>query len=114
MYVAFIHLFFVAPLLIFVGLTKPQYNWIYYVLLALSIGVLVSFGSKIASQSRTQRTVWYFIHMLLFASLLFYVGWYGTKTPDVAFSLTLAVGLAAFAYHGLRLVQRTFRSVKKV
>ena len=113
MYVAFVHLFFVAPLLIFVGLTKPQYDWIYYVLLALSIGVLLNFGSKIASQSWTQRTVWYLVHMLLFASLLFYVGWYGTKTPDVAFSLTLAVGLAAFTYHGVRLVQRTLISGKK-
>lgn len=106
MYITILHLFFVAPLLIFIGLTKPQYSWIYYVLLALSVGVLINFSHKIASQKWSQRTVWYIIHALLFASLLFFVGWYGTNTPNVAYSLLLAVGLAAFSYHALRYLQR--------
>lgn len=105
MYVTVVHLFFVAPLLIFIGLTKPQYSWIYHVLLALSVGVLVNFGHKIVSQKWSQRTVWYVIHALLFSSLLFFVGWNGTNTPHVAYSLLLAVGLAAFSYHALRYFQ---------
>ena len=106
MYVTVLHLLFVAPLLIYVGFAKPQYSWIYYVLLALSVGVLVNFGNKVVSQKWSQRTVWYVIHVLLFASLLFYVGWYGKTTPDVAYSLLLTVGLAAFSYHALRYLQR--------
>lgn len=107
MYITALHLFFVGPLLIFIGLTKPQYSWIYYILLILSIGVFINFGSKIISQNWSQRTVWYVIHALLFAILLFYVGWYGKDTPNVAYSLLLAVGLAAFSYHALRYLQKT-------
>jgi hypothetical protein len=113
MYVAFIHIFLVAPLLIFVGLMKPQYNWIYYLIIALGVGIFLNFGRKIASETWTQRTVWYMVHALLFGALLLYVGWHGKETPDVAFSLLLAVGLAAFTYHSLRYVQRNFILVKK-
>jgi hypothetical protein len=113
MYVAFIHIFLVGPLLIFVGLMKPQYSWIYYLLLALGVGIFLNFGLKIASQNWTQRTVWYMVHALLFGALLLYVGWYGKETPNVAFSLLLAVGLAAFTYHSLRYVQRNVIVVER-
>jgi hypothetical protein len=109
MYITVLHLLFVAPLLIFVGLMKPQYNWIYYVMLALSVGVFVNFGNKVISQKWTQRTVWYVIHALLFAVLLFFVGWHGKATPNVAYSLLLAVGLAAFSYHALSYLQTLLR-----
>jgi hypothetical protein len=113
MYVAFIHIFFVAPLLIFVGLMKPEYRWIYYIILALGVGVFFNFGYKIASQNWTQRTVWYMVHALLFGALLIYVGLHEKQTPDVAFSLLLAVGLAALTYHSLRYVQRNVVAVKR-
>ena len=113
MYVALIHIFLVAPFLIFVGLMKPQYRWIYYIILTLGIGAFLNFGYKIASQSWNQRTVWYVVHAFLFGALLMYVGWRGKETPDVAFSLLLAVGLAALTYHSLRYVQRNFIAVKR-
>jgi hypothetical protein len=113
MYVAFIHIFLVAPLFIYVGLMKPQYNWIYYLILAFGVGIFLNFGRKIASQNWTQRTVWYLVHALLFGALLLYVGWRGKETPDVAFSLLLAVGLAALTYHCLRYVQRNVIAVKR-
>jgi hypothetical protein len=113
MSVAFIHIFLVAPLLIFVGLMKPQYRWIYYIIIGLGFGVFLNFGYKIGSQKWTQRTVWYLVHALLFGALLVYVGWIGKDAPDVAFSLLLAVGLAALTYHVLRYVQRNFLVMKR-
>lgn len=110
MRVALIHLLFVAPLLIYIGLSKPKQNWVYIILFILGIGVVLNFLSKIVRQDKwNQRTVWFAIHMLLFASLLMYVGWYGVKAADVSYSLLLAVGVAAFGYHSIRLIQRYWK-----
>ena len=110
MRVALIHILFVAPLLIYIGLRKPQQNWVYFILFILGIGVLLNFLTKIVRQDNwNQRTVWYAIHMLLFASLLLYVGWYGVKAADVSYSLLLAVGIAAFGYHSIRLIQQNLK-----
>ncbi len=109
MYIAIIHLLFVAPLLIYVGFVKPTFVWVYYALVALGVGVFLNFGSKVITQKWSQRTVWYVIHALLFALLLLYVGLNGRQSSDVSFSLLLAVGLGAFTYHLLRLIQHRGR-----
>jgi hypothetical protein len=53
----------------------------------------------------SQRHVYSAIHAFLFAPLLMYLGYKGSTAPDVVFSLALAVGLSAFGYHAIRLLQ---------
>lgn len=41
----------------------------------------------------------YLVHMLVVAPLLSYFGYMGKKTPDVLFTLLLALGAGVFVYH---------------
>lgn len=102
-----IHLLFSGPVLIYIGLMKPQFEWIYWLLLLTGLYVLVHFLIWIAKEKElTARHVWYFVHILLVVPLLLYVGWKKTATPSTVYSLVLALGIAAFGYHLTRLVQK--------
>lgn len=103
-----IHLFFSGPLLIYIGLAKPQYDWIYWLLFLAGVYVVAHFliGLVNARKELSSRHAWYFVHILVFVPLLLYVGWKKAETPPTVYSLLLAVGIAAFGYHLLRLVQK--------
>lgn len=101
-----LHIFVTGPLLMYVGLIKPAYDWIYWLLLLVGFYILVSFAWRAFRTPWSDRHVWFAVHGLLFASLLLYVGWKGQETPNTFFSLLLAVGIAAFGYHLVRLLQK--------
>lgn len=109
-FVRLLHILGTGPLLIWVGLTKPEPAWVYKVLLVLGLLLIVGIGAK--SFSKKNINVWYLIHAALFGSLLLYAGYFGFKgghvVPAIAFSLMLAVGIAAFGYHLVRLLEFTF------
>jgi len=46
------------------------------------------------------------MHILLVVPLLLYVGWMKKETPSTIFSLLLALGIAAFGYHLVRLIEK--------
>lgn len=102
MQVNLIHILLIGPLLIFIGLMKPQNILYYHILLSLGLLVLVKFAYLLATQTISQRSIWYILHIVLFATLSFYVGIKKDKTPQIAYSLLLATGIAAFGYHLLR------------
>jgi predicted membrane-bound mannosyltransferase len=56
----------------------------------------------------SDHEVWAMVHMLLFAPLLIYIGWYKNNVSPSVFSLLLAVGIAAIGYHGLRILQKMY------
>ncbi len=97
-----IHIFFSGPLLIYVGLVKPNYTYLYKFLLVLGLIVACVFVWKLLTFPLSQRYVWFLIHILLFSSLLIYVGIKELDAPHVAFSLILAIGIGAFGYHLIR------------
>lgn len=109
-YVKLLHILFTGPLLIYVGLMKPPYDWVYWMLFILGLYVLVEFGKWVLTTKWTEHHIWGAVHMLLLAPLLLYVGWMKTATPNTVYSLMLAVGIAAFGYHFLRLVQKNLQS----
>lgn len=105
-HVRLIHILFSGPLLIYIGLTRPQQRWIYTLVGVVGLFLLLSFVVKfIAMRPFSQRHVYFAIHALLFAPLLIFLGIKGQSAPNVVFSLTLAVGLSAFGYHAIRLLQ---------
>lgn len=108
--VRLLHILGSGPLLIWVGLAKPESAWVYRVLLVLGLLLIVGLGAK--SFSGKTLNVWYLIHAALFGSLLSYAGYFGLNgghaVPAIAFSLMLAVGIAAFGYHLVRLLEFTF------
>lgn len=101
-----LHIFATGPLLIYVGVMKPSFVWIYWLLGLIGGYVLLSFAYKSWTTALGERHVWFAVHGILFALLLMYVGWKTTCTPHVVYSLLLAVGIAAFGYHFLRMVQK--------
>jgi hypothetical protein len=97
-----LHILFIGPLLIYVGLVKPQNSIFYSVLLGLGLLVILKFAYLLLSESLSQRSVWYILHIVLFAVISLYVGIQQTNTPRIGYSLLLATGIAAFGYHLLR------------
>jgi len=73
--------------------------------------MVLAFGIKILLGKTLNA--WYVIHAVLFSSLLVYAGYTGqhggNAVPRVTFGLLLAVGIGAFGYHLVRLLQ----SIKK-
>lgn len=111
-----IHILFSGPLLMYVGYFKPVTNnigfskYLYHILLALGVLLLILFSykiiNKIISHSVNQYITWYIIHALIFAPLLIWCGIRREKTPQIIFSLLLAIGCAAFGYHLIKLISK--------
>lgn len=102
-----IHILFSGPLLMYVGHQKPEQQWIYTLLLVIGIFLVVFFAWHIFEHLPvSQRHIWLILHAVVFSGLLIYVGFKGPKASQVAFSLLLAIGIAAFGYHLVRLIDR--------
>lgn len=98
------HILFSGPLLIYVGYAKPKTVWVYRALIAIGAVLCVLFAYKMyIRRPWSERHVWFALHAAVFAGLLIYVGLKGEDAPQVAFSLLLAVGIAAFGYHLVRM-----------
>ena len=103
------HILFTGPLLIYIGLTKPQNPQIYNFLFILGIILSIYFLYLISTLKYSPYHTWLLIHYLIFIPLLIYTGLKKTKTPNIIYSLLLAIGIAAFGYHSIRL----FQEIKK-
>lgn len=103
MNVNLLHVFLIGPLLIYIGLLKPEHELFYSILLGLGIIVLLKFAYSILSQKFSQKSVWYVLHVLLFSMIVIYVGLNGKHTLQIGYSLLLATGVSAFGYHLIRL-----------
>lgn len=104
MLVNLFHILLIGPYLIYVGLAKPSFWWVYVVLLLLALLVLITFMMHVV---KGNVPPWIMVHGLLFTVLLGYMGilgvFYGRdKVPDYTFAFTLAIGLAALAYHSVK------------
>ena len=93
------HIFFVGPFLIYIGIKKPQIFWIYVLLLILGICLFFKFLYELCMKKVSQSTIWYLIHMLLFSTLMIFMGINNITSPKICYSLLLAIGISAFGYH---------------
>lgn len=97
-----LHIFVLGPLLVWIGALKPSGNIMYQILLVLGLLVAVKFLYKLASNGWSSHSVWYVLHVIVFATTLMYVGWNGKNTPHTMFSVLMTLGITAIAYHTLR------------
>lgn len=102
MRVQLLHILFIGPLLIYIGLVKPQNTIIYNILLSLGLLVILKFTYLLATERLNQRSIWFILHIILFATIVLYVGIKQETTPRIGYSLLLATGTAAFGYHLIR------------
>ena len=103
--VPIIHIFFIGPFIIYVGLYEPTSPYFYWVLLFLGMYIIFKFIFVGVTIKWGERHVWFALHAIFFGTLLLYVGYNGNTTPHVAYSLLLAIGIAAVGYHSTRFIQ---------
>lgn len=66
---------------------------------------MMSFAWKLYEYGLRAQSLWYVVHMVVFAALILYVGFAGRENaPPVAFSLLMALGITAISYHLVRLL----------
>jgi hypothetical protein len=98
-----LHVFLIGPLLIYIGLVKPQNYFFYYVLYCLGLYVFYKFFVILLHEEVSQRSAWYVLHLALFSMIAMYVGIKGKHTLQIGYSLLLATGISAFGYHLIRM-----------
>jgi uncharacterized membrane protein len=125
--VSWIHVLFVAPLLVYLGLASHLERWQAFLCIVIGAVVLLWHGFNLVQHlvkmglARPIGLLFYATHALLFAPLLLYVGLTGLRLKSQSQSqsqsqmlktaqLTLAaVGFAAFGFHAIKL----YDSIKK-
>jgi len=101
--ISLIHVFFTGPLLIYIGLTKPDNIIFYYALLLLALIKIIAFIYRLLKK---QLYAWLYVHLLLFVTLLlsiFYLKFADQKIPYYLYSFLVAIGIAAVGYHLIKI-----------
>ena len=96
------HITLVVPLFLYVAFMRAATpDWLYWVLFAVGLIVLIVHSAKAAYRYISGSTyLWVnLLHVLLIAPLLIYIGYYGKKTPRPAYELLAMAGFAAAGYH---------------
>lgn len=103
--VQLLHIFIFGPFLIYVGITQPPQDFIYYILLALGIAVIVVFIVNMIRERTKNFFGWLLWHIIIISGILLWCGIQKTKSPHIIFALLIALGFAAIGYHATRLIQ---------
>jgi CDP-diglyceride synthetase len=104
-FINYVHILFIGPFLIYIGLKKPSNNNFYIILLLLALIIIASFYNK---YKNNELIVWLYVHLLLFVSLLLcicYLKFYNKDIPYYLYSFLVAVGCGAFGYHLIKLIK---------
>jgi len=109
MVLALVHILFVAPLLLTVGILRTDLPlWVFQGLLGLGVILFLYQGYKLITRILAgSGKAWInAIHVFLVAPLLLYIGWNQGQGSRAAFEMVLLVGFAALGYHSYNLVQQ--------
>ena len=101
----YVHILFIGPFLIYIGLKKPSNNNFYMILLLLALIIITSFYDR---HKNNRLNAWLYIHLLLFVLLLSsicYLKFYNKDIPYYLYSFLVAVGCGAFGYHLIKLIK---------
>ena len=113
--VAIFHVVLVAPALLYVGFQRAATpDWMYNVLLAFGVLVLVYHGFKSIGRVLAKSPfAWVnLLHVLVVAPLFLWVGYYGKRTGRPAYDMLLLIAFAAFGFHLYRLIVMSQTFVK--
>ena len=102
MLINYVHTFFTGPLLIYIGYTKTKCKLMHNLLIILGVAIILAFLNRWYNK---ELYAWLFVHLLLFASLLIYVGYKQGEAPKYLYSFLLAIGIAATGFHGIKVVE---------
>jgi hypothetical protein len=97
--ISLIHIFIIGPLLIYIGLVRPNNILFYMLLFLLAIIIIISFIYRYLNK---QLYAWLYVHLLLFATLLLYICYLrftDQKIVKYLYSFLIAIGVASIGYH---------------
>jgi len=101
------HILIVGGLFLYVGINQTKiFNFIYTVLIVLSIVIFIYHGYKVYLKCKEGKS--YLInlfHMGVVAPLLLYIGLNGDKTKRFYFELLLMLGFTVIGYHGYYMIK---------
>lgn len=103
-----IHLVFVVPLFLFVGMSRAATpNWLYQALFVIGGIVLVYHAWRliVRLQSRSSYAWVNALHVAVVAPLLLYIGYHQRETPRSAYEILLMLAFAAGGYHLFSMVK---------
>ena len=101
--ISLIHIFITGPFLVYIGILNPNNILFYILLFLLAIIIIISFIYRYINK---ELYAWLYVHLLLFATLLFYICYLRftqQKIPNYLYSFLLAIGIAAIGYHIIKL-----------
>jgi hypothetical protein len=96
------HILVIVPFFLYVAFQRAASpDWLYWLVFGTGLTVLMVHATKAAYRWIAGSTyIWVnLLHVLLFAPLLIYIGFYGKKTPRAAYELLAMAGFAALGYH---------------
>ena len=104
MLIGLFHIFFVGPLLIYVGLQKNLSHIFYQFLFFLGIGVILLHLFK-AIKKLPRFAYFNYMHALLFGPLLLFIGYYERSAPSFIYNIFTFLGVLVIIYHGIKMLK---------
>ena len=104
------HIIFVVPFLGYIFIQRAATpDFIYNIIFFVGLFVLVYHSYKALIRLRaSSSSLWIsLIHVLLFAPLMIYIGYFSKKTPRAAYELLGMTTFAALGYHLYSLIVMT-------
>ena len=102
--ISIVHILVNGPLMMYIGFFKPKNILFYWLLLIIGIVLILDIIYK---YHKKKIHAWLLVHLILFAPLFIYTGYLGIKKekiPYYCYSFILAIGIAAFGYHLIKLI----------
>lgn len=98
------HIIIVGSLFLYVGIMRNNIPHIMFpILIVLGVIIILYHVYKIYKSPKTSCIN--YIHILLVAPLLIYIGYNAEQTPRKYYELLLMLGFAAIGYHGYYMIQ---------
>jgi hypothetical protein len=106
-YINIFHLALVAPLFIYIGISRDQvHDYVFYALGLLGAIILVYHAYKAYLKLTSGQSAWInWIHILFVAPLLMLLGYLKKDASRRYFEMLLMLGFAALGYHGFYIVR---------
>lgn len=102
-WVHLIHIFVFGTLFLYIGIQRTNIpTFLFPALMGLAVIILLYHGYKLWTSASPSWV--YYIHILLVAPLLFYIGFTGKETSRKYFEFVLLLGFAAIGYHAYYLL----------
>jgi len=106
LFIHLVHILLNGPFLIYLGLSKSDIIYFYYLLLVMGC---VLIGLSVYKIINNLAYTWLYIHLIIFAPLFIGVGYMklsGKIIPDYLYTSLYAIGFASIAHHVLRLLKK--------